>query len=476
VATRAGVTAPAMICAGCGYRAPAREAFPLRCPRADSDSAEHVMIGTLHAGGVRFEEHPNPFMRFRTRLYPHALALALGATDERYTDAVERLDGAVARVAGRGFAATPCGRAAALSASLGFREPGGVWVKDETGNVAGSHKARHLMALAVHLTLMEDVGAPWRGTRDPLLGIASCGNAALAAAVVAAAAGRRLEVFVPQWADRALLARLGDLGARVIRCPREAGAAGDPSYRRLRQALEDDVYPFTCQGSLNGLAPEGGKTLAYEMVSTLRREHGDLDRIFIQVGGGALASACISALRDAVGLGLLPRLPRVHAVQTRAVHPLERAYRAIRRRILDRLGQARGVPPSVGAGDQAQADAIVAAARPSVLDELTYAARHRAEFMWPWEGEARSVAGGIVDDETYDWLAVVGGMLETGGYPVLVDDDTIVEATRLARRTTGVRVSPTGAAGLAGLLVLCRRGAVGPQERVGVIFTGIAMR
>jgi len=32
--------------------------------------------------------------------------------------------------------------------------------------------------------------------------------------------------------------------------------------------------------------------------------------------------------------------------------------------------------------------------------------------MWPWEETPRSVAHGILDDETYDWLAIVKGIME----------------------------------------------------------------
>jgi len=416
---------------------------------------------------------PNPFIRYRTLLHTYGLAGMLGATDAQYVDVVGRLDAAVVSVDGRDFTITTCGRSGPLSDRLGFSSGGGVWVKDETGSVAGSHKARHLMGLAIHLSLMEQVGLPWQGARDPILAIASCGNAALAAAVVARAAGRRLDVFVPTWADPDLLARLRDLQARAVICPREAGVPGDPTYRRLQQAVRDGAFPFTCQGPLNGLTIDGGKTLGYEMVSALARAGTDLDRLFIQVGGGALASACIQAFRDAVALGALRRLPRVHAVQTRAVHPLKRAYDRVRTRILDALAREQRIQPFAGAGDQAQAD-LVASMRsePAVRDELRYAATHRAEFMWPWESEPRSVASGIIDDETYDWLAVVKGMVETGGHPVVVDDETVIEANGLARRETNVAVSPTGSVGLAGLIALCRGGEVGADERVGLILTG----
>jgi len=107
-----------------------------------------------------------------------------------------------------------------------------------------------------------------------------------------------------------------------------------------------------------------------------------------------------------------------------------------------------------------------------VQRELHYAATHRSEFMWPWEEEPRSIAHGILDDETYDWFAVIKGMLTSGGGPVVVDERLLVEACALARETTGINVDHTGAAGLAGLLELSREGAVAPRENVAVIFSG----
>ena len=69
-----------------------------------------------------------------------------------------------------------------------------------------------------------------------------------------------------------------------------------------------------------------------------------------------------------------------------------------------------------------------------IQDELHYAATHRSEFMWPWEEEPISIATGILDDETYDWLAVVEGMLLTGGVPLVVDEQTLGESTRSSPR------------------------------------------
>ena len=61
----------------------------------------------------------------------------------------------------------------------------------------------------------------------------------------------------------------------------------------------------------------------------------------------------------------------------------------------------------------------------------------------------------------------------SGGSTVVVDEDTLRQAHRLARAHTGLRPSPTGTAGLAGVLQLQRQGVIGPGACVGVLFTGV---
>jgi threonine synthase len=424
------------VCAGCGAE-PEAGAYPFVCPNADEDDdVDHVLRRELDLARVRFPEdvsEPNPFIRYRPLLHAYHVAIAGGLDDDTFCDVVRTLDEQVEEVDGRGFVVTPFERADMLSDKLGFSAEGGVWVKDETGNVSGSHKARHLFGVLVYLEVLERLGR--RGDRADLA-IASCGNAALAAAVVAAAARRRLRVFVPVDADPVVLAQLEELDALVTVCPRVEGTTGDPTVHRLMEAIADGALPFTCQGNLNGLAVEGGETLGWEMVSS----RVAIDRLVVQVGGGALASACIHAFREAEELHASGQMPRVDTVQTEGAWPLRRAFTAV---------VARG-------GDTA----------------LRYAAHHRHEFMWPWEQEPHSVAHGILDDETYDWLAVVEGMLRSHGSPLVADERVLLGANALARSTTGIPVDPTGSAGLAGLIALRELGAVDDDERVALLFTG----
>jgi threonine synthase len=421
-----------LVCAGCGAEARTDDPYPFACRHArPGDDVDHLLRRVLDHEAVGWpagEDEPNPFVRYRSLLHAgHA-----GLTDQELVALVHVLDARVAAVDGHGFRVTPLTRSAELSERLGFAAAGGVWVKDETGNVSGSHKARHLFGVLLWLEVVERLGRV-SPLRRPDLAIASCGNAALAAAVVAAAGRRRLRVFVPVDSDPSVLERLGHLGAAVTVCERVPGETGDPTVHRLERALAEGALPFTCQGNLNGLAVEGGMTLGWELAAS----GVPFDRVVVQVGGGARARAVAAGLRE---LGAVPWTPRLDTVQTEGAWPLRRAFEAVRE---------RGVT-------------------------ARYAARHRSQFMWPWEREPHSIAHGILDDETYDWVAVVEAMAATGGRPLVVGEETLWAANVLAHESTGIAVDHTGSAGLAGLIALREAGEVRDDERVLVLFTGVA--
>jgi threonine synthase len=442
--------ASTLVCDGCGTAPDVGAAYPFRCPNAGNGDIDHVLVRVLDPARVRFPTGPSggmPFVRYRGLLHSYHRAIAGGLSDADFVGLVERLDRSVAGVDGQGFAATPFRRDESLSSRLGFSDTGGVWIKDETGNVAGSHKGRHLMGVLLHLEVAERLGQATAGDR-PDLAIASCGNAALAAAVLARAGNRRLRVFVPADADPGVVGRLRDLSADVVVCSRRPGEAGDPCYMRLRRELATGALAFTCQGTENGLVIEGGETIGYEIASDVATTGGGrLEHLVVQVGGGALASACARAFREATELGVLPASPRIHTVQTVGAHPLERAYHRVAAQLDGGFGPA------------------------DVARVAREAAAHRSAYMWPWEIEPRSVATGILDDVTYDWREVVTAMLLTGGQPRVVTEKRLVEAHELGT-WAGFRVDPTGSAGLAGLVDLRAEGAIGPDERVAVLFTG----
>ncbi|MBK5333171.1 MAG: PLP-dependent lyase/thiolase [Ilumatobacteraceae bacterium] len=423
-------------CAVCGTHVDIAAPLVWRCPRASGSDPHHALQLVQGIAPLRGIEDTNPFIAFQPYLAWDSFAAANGMTEAARAALIRQLDVDIAGVAGTGFHVTPFDRADALSDALGFTEDGGVWVKDETGNVAGSHKARHLMTILLHLVTVESLGlAPWTNAADrPTLAIASCGNAAFAAATLAAAVKWPLRVFVPPHADPAVIAGLRQLGADIVECPRRDGdPPGDPCMHRFREAVATGAIPFTVQGTENVWCLDGGRTIGWEMAWHLEENvvGPPLDRLFVQVGAGALAASAINGFRMS---GVTPRL---HAVQTDGCAPLQRAYANV---------EAIGGPKE--------------------------AAGHWSDCMWPWEHVGNSAADGILDDETYDWIPVVRAMDEANGGPIVVTEAQVREANDLGRATTGIDASHTGTAGLAGLLAA--RDTIDPGERVAVIFSGVS--
>ena len=403
--------------------------FPWRCPNSTPADRHHVLsiVAGVETQGNRVPDpDANPFVSNDSRLAWAAYAEANDIDAAARRTIVDDLDDAVRRVAGVGFVPTPFGRSDALSDALGFTDGGGVWVKDETGGVAGSQKARHLFSILLHLIAAERLG---QLPKRPPLAIASCGNAALAAATLAAAAEWPIDVYVPTWMSDGFGTELDRLGARVHRCERRrSDPAGDPAMFRFREAVASGSVPFTVQGPENALALDGGRTLGWEIDDQTAAQDVHLDRIFVQVGGGAFA-ACLGAALPSV---------RLLAVQAAGCAPLRRAW--------DRAG-----------GDIEAGSSDVAA--------------HWGELMTPWK-DPHSAADGILDDETYDWLGVIdaiGG--RRGDPPVVASEADIIAAHQLAR-SAGFDVSPTGSAGLAGVLAVID--AIQPTDRIAVVMSGVA--
>ncbi len=355
----------------------------------------------------------NPFLRFRELLDSYEPVRQGQLRDEQFVDIVERLDNAIAEIEGHGFLETPIHDGSALAAAAGLDIE--LVIKSEVHNVGGSHKARHLMGVAIHMLVSEALGAE----RSERLAIASCGNAALGAGVLARALDRPLEVFVPTWADESVVTRLTELGAEINRCERRAGETGDPAYLRFTEAVASGARAFSVQGTDTPSTFDGGRTLGWELAEQV----DDLDAIYIQVGGGALATSVSLALPGV----------RLHPVQAEGCAPLRRAW--------DLLA------PDF---------------------DLEAAAVQQERFMWPWD-DPHSVASGILDDITYDWLPLLRQTLLTGGNPIVASEADVVRAHQLAHEHTRVPVCATGAAGFAGVLSSPPAG----RAKVAVLFTGI---
>lgn len=456
-----------LVCEACGHVAGPLEAapYPFACPESGGDGADHLLAPRLDAARLQWPrgDDPSPFVRYRGLLHAHQAALELGLGDERYLELVRELDADVEAVDGVGFRTTPLAHQPSLDPSSGAT----TLVKDETGNVSGSHKARHLFGIALHLEIVRRAGL--EPSPPPGLSIASCGNAALAAAVVAKAAARPLEVHVPPEASPAVLDRLARLGASIRVHARRPGELGAPCVVAFRDDVREGAIPFGCQGTDNGLTLDGGRTLAFEIVDQLAAS-GPLDRVFVQVGGGALASALGRGLEEAKRLGALARMPRIHPVQSERVAPVRAAYQRLLEAVGDEL--LGTVPSRADLGDELADRLRTGPALERALATLDAAAHRRALLFQPWPDPQPSVAHGILDDDTYDGLSLLRSTVLSGGSPVTVDELTLSEAAAQMRERAGIDVDETGAAGYAGLLQWERSHGPLHGERVLVLATG----
>lgn len=403
-------------CATCGATVPIDTLYPFRCPAAPEGDSHHVLHPVVDTSvAVEEIEDSNPFVRYMRSLAWYAFATAKGMSEAECV--------ALTKEVADGFLITPFERSASLSGELGVN----LWVKNETGQLGGSHKARHLVTILLHLRAAEELGLASREKRAPLA-IASCGNAAIAAATLAHTAGWPIKVFIPDWAGGVVVDRLTSLGAEINRCPRVEGEAGDPAVLRFRETVAGGSVPFSVQGPENGLCLDGGRTIGWEMADASAAACVKLDRVLIQVGGGAFAAGA--------GWGLGPGV-RLDTVQTEGGAPLSRAWERV---------------ASSGASDS----------------ELGV---RWDEFMTPWDSPS-SAADGILDDETYDWQADFDVMRRSGGRPWVVSEENVLRANKLGL-ATGVRVTPTGSAGLAGLLADHDGPRVMRGETVGIVFSGV---
>lgn len=427
---RSSSSALELVCSGCNTRVSGTDAATFQCSNASKlPDIDHVLVPPPIR--VRSDDlsSSNPFVRYRGQLYAYRVALARGMSDEQFVAMAEGLNAALLSTGGTAFKETP----------LLWHAPLHCFIKVEVGNVAQSHKARHLANAMLYLLALRQTGEEKLGSRR--LAVASCGNAGLAAAEVAAAAQWPIDVCIPPNADEAVVARLAELaprGVATVVCDRSGAdvvtavgkvpstGAADPTLAVCRELVRaHGSIPFSVQGPECGLAVEGGHTLAWEILTALQRDHASisaLGSVYVQVGGGALGAGLMQGMHRVLVDGSaeaasLRSEPRLVCVQPEGCQPLQRAWEAV---------QASGLSAHEAAND-------------------------RPQYMWAWDNP-HSIAHGILDDETYEWVALCDAMARTRGGPITVAEEAIVAAHAYARDQLGVTVCHTGAAGLAALM------------------------
>jgi len=294
-----------------------------------------------------------------------------------------------------------------------------VWIKDDSRLPTASFKDR---ASAVVVARALDLGI----TR---LITASTGNAGVALAGMAAAAGLEAVILVPESAPPAKIAQLLVFGARLVLVKGNYAAAFNLS---LQAARELGLY---CRSTgYNPFTLEGKKTAAFEIAEQLCAESAEDGRdtwvapdcVFVSVGDGNIIGGVHKGFKELHALGWTRRVPRMMGVQAAGSAAIYNAFAAQ----TSEIGSVR----------------------------------------------AQTVADSIATDWPADGLHGLQAATQSGGAYLTVTDAEILAAIPELARLTGVFAEPSCAAAYAGLLKAARSGLVAPHERVVLLITGSGLK
>ena len=256
-------------------------------------------------------------------------------------------------------------------------------------------------------------------------GLSSClatssGNTGSALAAYCARAGIPCHIFLVETTPAGKAVQMLAYGAVLKRV---RGFGLDPAASRYvmellqkeaparRAALQISAFTFSPQGM------DGVKSIAYEIADDL----GDVDDVFVPIGGGGLLTAIARGFAEYFREGRISRLPRVHAVQP------------------------QGCSTVAGPLDRGECQAV--------------------------EVECTSVISGLQVPNVIDAQFALDAVLETGGSGQSVSDPEIFSAQETLF-TQGVYCEPAGATAYAGYLKARSSGSVSASSRAVCIVTG----
>ncbi len=303
---------------------------------------------------------------------------------------------------------TPMYDAAPLAADLGIAR---VWVKDEGRQPTASLKDR-ASAMAV-------VKAQERGAE--VITTASTGNAAAALSGICASVGQKNVIFVPKTAPEAKIAQLLAYGSTVAL----VNGNYDAAFELCLQAAEEYGW-YNRNTGFNPFMTEGKKTAGLEILEDL--EWNPPDAIFVSVGDGSIIGGVHKAMKDAVGLGWIEKVPRIYGIQSAGSDFMVQAFEA---------------------GEDVLTKAPIS---------------------------ADTVADSISADLPRDRIKAMRAVTETDGAYLRVSDHDILAAVPVLARGSGVFAEPAAAAGYAGLIEAVNRGLVTATDEVVVLSTGNGLK
>ncbi len=308
-----------------------------------------------------------------------------------------------------------------------------VHIKDDGRLPTGSLKDR---ASAVVAMRARELGV------DCILA-ASTGNAGVAIAAMAQAAGMRAIVLVPAAAPPAKIAQLMLFGARLLL----VRGTYDDAFRLSREASRE--LGLYCRNTgYNPFTVEGKKTVSFEICEQLTQQAARADsdpsraelsapdappskwlapdRVYVSVGDGNIIVGVAKGFADLLALGFIERMPRLFGVQSAGSAAIANAWRQGSEHI-ERVS-------------------------------------------------SNTLADSISADMPSDGLRALRAVRDSGGDYLVVSDSAILSAIVELARDATVFAEPAAATAYAGLLHHAQESAIPPSEDVVVLVTGTGLK
>ena len=322
----------------------------------------------------------------------------------RYRAALPLLDGETPVTLGEGM--TPLLELPTLAREVGVRR---LWVKDEGLNPTASFKARGLM---MAVTRAKALGLP--GVCVP-----TAGNAGIALAAYAAAAGMPCRVYAPETTPPPILGSIRAFGADLQLLPGHIGDAGKATLAFARESGFFNVATVR-----EPYRVEGMKTMGFEVAEQLGWRLPDA--IVYPTGGGEGTIGIWKAIGEMLEWGWLPAStvrPRMIIAQASGCAPLVRAFAA------------------------------------------------GADRATPWEDPTTYASGLRVPGPLGDRLTL-RTIRESGGDAEAVTEERIRAGTFLLASRSGIDAAPEGGAALEAVRQLVAAGRLRADAEVVVFNTG----
>ena len=298
---------------------------------------------------------------------------------------------------------TPLKREAELGSLLGLDN---LYLKDEGVNPTGSFKDR---GMTVALSRAKELGVT-------KVSLPSAGNAGVAAAAYADAAGMECWVFIPDDTPSSFSKSCLEYGANVTMVKGTITDAG------LMMSETLDESWFNLSTLKEPYRVEGKKTMGYELAEQLDWKLPDV--ILYPTGGGTGLIGMWKAFDEMEKLGWIDgERPKMVSVQSEGCAPIVKAF------------------------------------------------HEGKDFAEPWDNAKTNALGLRVPSAVGDFL-MLRALRESGGTAIAVSEDEIIEGIRLVEKHTEINPAPEGGAAVIAARKLVENDFLERTESVVVFITG----